>query len=136
MTEQVTFGQKLRELRKAKNLTQRELAEKAAACLQERERRGFDFTYLSKIENDKTPPPSVAVIQQLAKVLEADAYELITLAGKVPPDLGETLRENEAARAFYRSAFNANLTDDDWKELLEELRRRKKAREDSSEPGD
>ena len=137
MSEQITFGQKLQALRKGKNLTQRELAEKVAACLQEQERRGFDFTYLSKIENGKTPPPSVAAIQQLAKVLEADAYELITLAGKVPPDLSETLKENEAARAFYRSAFNADLTDKDWKELLEDLRRRKEAREeDSSEPGD
>lgn len=137
MSEQITFGQKLQALRKGKNLTQRELAEKVAARLQEQERRGFDFTYLSKIENGKTPPPSVAAIQQLAKVLEADAYELITLAGKVPPDLSETLKENEAARAFYRSAFNADLTDKDWKELLEDLRRRKEAREeDSSEPGD
>lgn len=136
MSEQITFGRRLQELRKAKNLTQRDLAEKVATRLQEKERRGFDFTYLSKIENGKTPPPSVAAIQQLAKVLDADAYELITLAGKVPPDLGETLRENEAARAFYRSAFNADLTDEDWKAMLEDLRRREKAREDSAEPGD
>jgi len=136
MSKQTTFGQRLRELRKAKGLTQRQLAEEVSKRLRAEERRGFDFTYLSKIENGKTPPPSVAAIQQLAKVLEADAYELITLAGKVPPDLGETLRDNEAARAFYRSAFNADLTDKDWKELLEDLRRRKKAREDSSEPRD
>jgi transcriptional regulator with XRE-family HTH domain len=136
MTDHMAFGKKLQELRKAKDLTQRELAEQVAAGLQEKEKRGFDFTYLSKIENGKTPPPSVSAIQQLAKVLDADACELITLAGKVPPDLGDTLRENEAARAFYRSAFNADLTDEDWKGLLEELRRRKKPREDSQEPGD
>ncbi|MCD6405319.1 MAG: helix-turn-helix transcriptional regulator [Planctomycetes bacterium] len=125
MSHENIFGKRLRQLRKAKNLTQRELAERVAARLQRKEHRGFDFTYLSKIENGKTPPPSVAVIQQLAKVLEADAYELITLAGKVPPNLGETLRENEAARAFYRSAFDVDLKDEDWRELLEELKRRK-----------
>ena len=132
MSRQMTFGQKLRELRKAKHLSQRELAKRVAERLQQEQRRGFDVTYLSKIENDRTPPPSVAAIRQLAQALEADAYELITLAGKVPPDLGDTLRENEAARAFYRSAFNADLTDEDWKELLEELRRRKQARENPS----
>ena len=43
----MTFGQRLRELRKAKGLNQKELAEKV----------GIDFTYLSKLENDRMSPP-------------------------------------------------------------------------------
>lgn len=133
MSEQ-TFGQRLRELRKAKNLTQRELAEKVAARLR-REGRSFDFTYLSKIENDKTEPPSVALITKLADVLEADLNELITLAGKVPPGLQKTLKESEAARTFFRSAFDRDLTEEDWKRLLQELKRRTKADENPPKPG-
>jgi len=125
----LTFGQKIRELRKAKNLTQRELADKVAARLKAADRRGFDFTYLSKIENDKTPPPSIPVIIHLAHVLDGDEHELIGLAGKAPPDLGETLRESEAARMFLRSALNADLTEDEWKKLLSDLKRRTQARE-------
>jgi transcriptional regulator with XRE-family HTH domain len=135
MGEQMTFGQRLRELRKAKNLTQRELADKVAARLR-KEGRSFDFTYLSKIENDKTPPPSVALITELAEVLEADANELITLAGKAPPNLGKTLKESESARTFFRSAFDADLTEEDWKKLAQELNRWKRARENPPKSGD
>lgn len=99
------------------------------------DRRGFDFTYLSKIENDKTPPPSVAAIIQLAGVLEADANELITLAGKAPPNLGKTLKESESARTFFRSAFDSDLTEEDWKKLSQELKRRTKARENPPKSG-
>ena len=134
MSSQTTFGRRLRELRKAKNLTQRELAEKVADGLGDH--RGFDFTYLSKIENDRTPPPSATAIVQLARVLETDADELLALAGKVPSDLGETLKGSEAARTFYRSALNADLTEDDWKKLRRELERRTRAREDHKKPED
>ncbi len=134
MGEQMTFGQKLRELRKAKNLTQRELAEKVAARLR-KEGRSFDFTYLSKIENDKTEPPSVVLITELAHVLDGDRNELITLAGKVPPGLEKTLKKSEPARAFFRSAFDRDLTEEDWKRLLQELKRRTKASENPPKPG-
>lgn len=136
MSQQLSFGQRLRQLRKARHLTQRDLAEKVAARLKEKG-RGFDFTYLSKIENEKTPPPSVAIIIHLADVLEADANELIALAGKAPPEfLKKTLKESESARTFFRSAFDADLTEEDWKKLSQELKRRKKARENPPESGD
>jgi len=120
-----TFGQHIRALRKAKNLTQRELAERVASRLREEDRRGFDVTYLSKIENDKLPPPSTIAIMQLAKELEADSDELLALAGKAPTDLGQTLKESEAARLFYRSAQKLNLSDDDWKAMLKYLMQRR-----------
>ena len=112
-----TFGQRIRELRKAKNLTQRELAERVAARLKEEDRRGFDVTYLSKIENDKMPPPSTIAIMQLAKELDTPSDELLALAGKAPMDLGQTLKESEGARLFYRSAQELNLDEDDWKTM-------------------
>ena len=130
MEKHLTFGQRLRELRKAKNLTQRELAERVATRLKEEDRRGFDFTYLSKIENDKMPPPSKAAILQLAAVLEIeekDCDELLSMAGKVSPDLEHKLTESQGARAFYRAAIKHRLTEQEWQELLHELERRKKA---------
>ena len=74
MAAKKTFGQTIRELRKAKTppLTQRDLAERVAARLREGDRRGFDFTYLSKIENDRLPPPSAVAIIALAEELCMD----------------------------------------------------------------
>jgi len=70
----LTFGQRLRELRKAKGLTQRELADRV----------GLSFTYLSKIENGAMPPPRGKTITDLANALDADADEMFGLAKKVP----------------------------------------------------
>ena len=125
MATDQTFGQRIRELRKAKNLTQRELAERVASRLREEDRRGFDVTYLSKIENDKMPPPSTRAIMQLAKELDAHSDELLALAGKAPLDLGQALKESKGARLFYRSAKDLNLSEDDWQEMLEYLMQRR-----------
>lgn len=125
MEKHVTFGQRLRELRKTSNLTQRELAERVATRLKEGDRRGFDFTYLSKIENDRMPPPSKAAILQLAIELDTDSDELLYLAGRVPTDIEQTLTKSEGARAFYRSAIKYRLDEQDWHKLLEDLKRRK-----------
>lgn len=121
-----TFGERVRELRAAKNMTQRELADAVALrLLKSDEGRGFDFTYLSKIENDRMRP-SVAVITRLAEILQADLDELLALAGRLPKDIGKTLTESSAARAFFRSAQELNLSEADWKKLLAELERRKR----------
>lgn len=125
MAENQTFGQRIRVLRKTKNLTQRELAERVASRLREEDRRGFDVTYLSKIENDKLPPPSTRAIMQLAKELDADSDELLALAGKAPLDLGQTLKERKVVRLFYRTTQKMNLSDDDWQAMLEYVKQRR-----------
>jgi transcriptional regulator with XRE-family HTH domain len=74
----VTFGQIIRELRREHRLTQRDLAEHVQAL-------GLkaDFTYISKIENDRLDiPPSEPLIRGLAQILETDAEALLDLAGK------------------------------------------------------
>jgi PAS domain S-box-containing protein len=76
----MTFGQRLRELRKAKGITQRELAQKT----------GISFAYVSKLETGVKTPPRQKIILALAKVLganNADTDELFGLAKKMPPDL-------------------------------------------------
>jgi transcriptional regulator with XRE-family HTH domain len=76
----MTFGERVRELRKAKNLTLRDLAAKVKV----------NFTYLSKIENHKLDfgdYPGEGLIRKLAKVLGADEDELLLLAEKVPDEI-------------------------------------------------
>ena len=75
----MTFGQRLRELRKSKGITQRALADKV----------GISFTYLSKIENGAMQPPRGKTITDLANALDTDADELFGLAKKVPPQFLE-----------------------------------------------
>lgn len=120
-----TFGQRIRELRLKRQLSQRDLAERVAKRLRDEDGRGFDFTYLSKIENDRIPPPSTAAILQLAAELEADSDELLALAGKAPQDMGDALKKSPAARAFFRSATDMGLTESQWQELLKKIAKNK-----------
>jgi len=85
MAEAQQFGKKLRELRSQAHLTQRELAQKI----------GVDFTYLSKIENGVLPPPSEKVLSLLAEALNADRDELFALAGRVPTDIAQMLKNRK-----------------------------------------
>src|SRR5262245_44376414 len=80
----MTFGERIRELRKAKNLSQRELAEQVEV----------NFTYLSKIENGKldfAQFPSEETIRKLARALGADEDELLLLAQKIPDSIRSTV---------------------------------------------
>jgi HTH-type transcriptional regulator, competence development regulator len=77
----IMFGQRIRDLRRTRRLTQRDLADRLQAL-------GLraDFTYLSKIENGHAEnPPSEELIRGLARVLETDPEELLDLAGKFSP---------------------------------------------------
>ena len=96
-----TFGQKIKRLRKAKKMTQAELAE---SC-------GVDFTYISKIENGKSLRlPAESTIRRLAIFLETDAEELILLAKKVPQNFQDTIVEDKLAVDFLRVFPKLNET--------------------------
>lgn len=115
----VTFGERLRRLRKEKKMTLRGLAEAA----------GVDFTYLSKIENGKAGySPGADTIRTLAGVLEIDALELLRLADKVPPELQGITGDANARRFFNRAQKIASP--DDWDALLDFLESRQKDRQD------
>jgi transcriptional regulator with XRE-family HTH domain len=115
----VTFGERLRRLRKEKNMTLRGLAEEA----------GVDFTYLSKIENAIAGySPGADTIRALAAVLKVDALELLKLANKVPPELLGISEDAKARRFFNRAQKIASP--DDWDALLDFLESRQKDRQD------
>lgn len=80
-----TLGFFIKSARLAKNYSQKQLAELT----------GLNFTYLSKIENDKTDyPPTERVIIALARELDLDAEELIFLTGKIPQSYQQFTIEN------------------------------------------
>jgi transcriptional regulator with XRE-family HTH domain len=121
----VTLGSRIKALRLEAKLSQRDLADRVATRLKEDDRSGFDFTYLSKIENDRLVP-SAAVILALAAELKGDSDELLALAGKAPADVGEMLKKSEGARMFFRSALSTQLSEKDWEKLLQEIHKKKK----------
>jgi HTH-type transcriptional regulator, competence development regulator len=108
-----TFGQTLQTLRRSKNVSQRELAEKV----------GVDFSYISKVENDRLPPPAADTIVKICEALGVPRDELLALTGKMPSDAKEMLSSSTAAQQFIRQAQEMNLTDEEWQALTKRLKR-------------
>src|ERR1700730_14049070 len=98
----LTFGQKIRELRKAKSLGQRAFAAEV----------GINFTYLSKIENDRVDFaafPSEETIRKLAKVLQYDVDELLLQAKKIPDHIRKRVLEKPEAFRMIASLDDKSL---------------------------
>lgn len=110
MTE--LFGQTLRELRQAKGLSQRTLAKMV----------GVDFTYISKIENNKTSPLSTARIVSICKALSVDPECLLAIAGKMSDSSRKMFENSYAASKFISEAKNLNLSEKEWEQLIEKLK--------------
>jgi transcriptional regulator with XRE-family HTH domain len=93
------FGARVRSLRRAKKLTQRQVAERIP----------MSPGNLSRLENGETGPPADEVITQLAGILDIDVSELFKLAGR---DVGGTsfesqvLTELERLRREMRTGFD------------------------------
>ena len=113
-----TGGEKIRELRKAKGLTLRDLAEKL----------GIDFTYLSKIENmtpdDKGNPtvPSDRLLASIANTLGIAVDDLRECYQKPPTQVQDWARK-KAFQEFRRSSSDRDITEDEWEALADHLRR-------------
>ena len=81
----ITFGEKIKQTRKEKGYSLRQLGKLV----------GIDFTYLSKIENNRADySPKEEVIRSLASNLELNAEELIFLAGRIPEQDVELLKSH------------------------------------------
>lgn len=106
------FGDTIRELRKSKNFTQRELGDLV----------GVTFAYVSKVENERLDfgdYPSEDLIRKLAAALEADEDELMLLAKKIPEHIRQRVFERpDAFRKF------ADLGDADLDQLLEIMQKK------------
>jgi transcriptional regulator with XRE-family HTH domain len=108
-----SFGRKLQALRRSKSVTQRDLADRV----------GVDFSYISKVENDRLPPPAAETIERLCKALDVPTDELMGLTDKLPTDLRQLLVENRSARDFMREAQEMRLSDHEWQKMATRLKK-------------
>ena len=105
----MTFGDKIRELRVYKGLSQRDLAEMVK----------IDFTYLSKIENSKVPPPSEEVISELAAHLDSSVEDLLVLAAKVDlVELRDAVARDPRIGVLFRKLQSKELTNTQVNEMI------------------
>lgn len=106
------FGKRIRELRKGGgdgHISLRDLAQRV----------GIDFTYLSKIENGKVPPPSNEVIEKLARELGVDLEELLALAAKVSQeDLREAVAQDHRIGVLFRKLQSRDLTEEQLERMI------------------
>jgi transcriptional regulator with XRE-family HTH domain len=110
---EMNFGERLRQLRKDRGLTLRGLAEKIKV----------DFSYLSKIENNRLPhTPSADTVRAIASALQTNPIELLRMADKLPPEL-DSMNAVPAARRFMERATQV-ASPDDWEALLNLLEKR------------
>ncbi len=109
----ITFGSALREKRRQSSLSQRELAAKA----------GLDFSYISKLENDRLPPPSAETIVLLSSIFGSSSEELLALTGKIRQEVQEAVGSSQAAQEFLQSASMMKLSEAEWHEMMSLLHR-------------
>lgn len=106
-----TIGQRIREIRKSRNLTQRELADRV----------GINFTYLSRVENDRLDDeqtPREETLQRIASALQTDPDELLLLARRIP----DAYRDRILSRpGVFRKLLN--LSDSALEEIVQQIER-------------
>lgn len=108
MPEPETLGARLKALRLAAGLSQRELAAEV----------GVTFPHISKVETGREQA-SAELIGRIAEAVGADPAELLLLADRLPDDLRDQVVENpELATRFLRSWKAGNITDKDIEKLL------------------
>jgi len=103
------FGERIRQLRTQRNLTQQKLADLL----------GVSLSYVNKVENERLSTgdyPSEAFVHKLADALEADEDELLLLSDRVPVAVRQRIRQQP--EAFRRIAA---LSNENFSKLLAHL---------------
>jgi transcriptional regulator with XRE-family HTH domain len=107
-----SFGTKLRDIRRQAGISQRTLAEKV----------GLDFSYISKLENDRLAAPAAETVVRLANLLGCPAEDLLSAAQKMPQNVESALSSEPAAIRFLSEASELNLSSDEWEKMRGTLR--------------
>lgn len=102
-----TFGQYLREQRRKASISQRELASRVSV----------DFSYISKLENDRLPPPSAKTVIAIADVLGTPRDEILARVGKIPDEVEEAIGTSPGAQSFLQEAQLLRPSDQEWEEM-------------------
>lgn len=105
-----TLGQRIRKKRTEKELGLREMAR----------RLEISPAYLSRVETDEEKtPPAEDTLKAIAKLLEDDHNVLMHLAGRVPSDVGDMIKEDPHLPQFLRTAKQRGFTGKKLEALLE-----------------
>lgn len=98
----MSFGMRVRQLRKAKGLTLRGLASQVYV----------GFTYLSRVETGNMTCgdyPSESLIHRLAETLDGDEAELLLLAKKIPEPVRKRVLQRPDAFLAFAACDDATL---------------------------
>jgi transcriptional regulator with XRE-family HTH domain len=96
----MTFGRRLRELRRGRGLGLKRLAPEL----------GITYGYLSKVETDRARP-SEAFVERVARYFDSSSETLRIAADRIPEDVLVILRENpDEAIGFLRERFGERRT--------------------------
>lgn len=102
----MNFGERLRQIRRDRGVSQRHLAVQA----------GVDFTYISKIEQGHMLPPGEETLGKIVAAL--DAEELFFLAGKVPHELKRQIIDNPKLCELLIILSKKRLPDETYQETI------------------
>lgn len=108
MNDRTGFGPVISRLRKAKGLSQKDLA----ARIRREDGAAISPQYLNDIERGRRNAPPDHLVRQFAEVLEIDADYLFSLANRLPEDLRDDI---QAGR----------LSENDISEVMMAFRRRR-----------
>ena len=104
-----TFGETLRHIRIDKGVGLRELARHISKSP----------GYLSDMENGRVPPPSEALILDIAAALKVDKRKLLVAARKVDPEVSNYVAQKPEVADFLRMARDQEFEPDDWERITE-----------------
>lgn len=117
------FGETLKDLRLKAEVGLRELARMI----------NKSPGYISDVENDRVPPPSVGVIEDIAAALMVDKNLLLSAASKVDPELSDYVVKEPQAADFLRMAKEQNFENGDWKRITRWIKRAKLGKREKHE---
>ena len=112
-----TLGQRIRRKRLEKDLGLREMARQVE----------ISPAYLSRVETDEEKtPPGEETLRAISGALGDDFDELMHLAGRVPSDVGEMIRQDPDLPHFLRTAKQQGLTGKSLEDLLNQTKKGQK----------
>ena len=103
-TRQPTFGRVISEARKARGLSQKELAGRTTKD----DGTAISAQYMNDIEHDRRNPPSDYILEQFAQILKFDEDYLYFLAGQLPSNLRADSYDPDRVEAAFK-AFRREL---------------------------
>lgn len=104
------FAKLIQKKRKRKEYTLEQLAKKI----------GVDKSYISKLENDRVPAPSVNFIRRMSEELSIDFELLSLLAGRITDSIVKNLDIKKVE--LFRAMKDKQFSEESYKKLLKQIK--------------